>query len=95
MQQVGVDTIYAQVFQGRCERLGNLSRNGSSRIIGHAMILAWAKGEFGLQEEIISRDHAGFDRCSDGFTDCRLVIMSALVCRIDSAKSLLDGQRRK
>ena len=60
MQQVGVDHVRAQVFEGAGERLLDLDRNRSVGIVGKAIVLAAPEGELGLQEQFLPNDDSIF-----------------------------------
>src|SRR5947209_12620514 len=74
------------------ERLLDLSWDGGLRIIRQAVILPAPEGELGLQEQIVPDHQAAFDRRHDGLPDRSLVVMAALIGRIDTPKALLQGE---
>jgi hypothetical protein len=59
------------------------------------MILSAAKGELGLQEQVFSGYHPGRDHRGDGLSNCRLVIVAALISAVDAAEALPQGQLRQ
>ncbi len=56
------------------------------------MILPSLKGELGLQEKLVSGQDTGGYGSGDGLPDRSFIIMAALVCGIDTAKTLASCQ---
>lgn len=56
------------------------------------MVLPASEGELGLQEQILSGHGATLDCRRDGATHRCLVVMAALVGRVDAPKPLTQGQ---
>jgi hypothetical protein len=63
------------MLQRTGKRLLDLHRNGRVRVVRQPVVLAGAKGEFGLQEELIPGDYATFNYCRDGLTNGCFVVV--------------------
>ena len=92
VQQEGIDHPGTQMFERAGEGLLNLNCDGSLEVIGEAVILPPLKGELGLQEELIAVQQAVLDRDGDAPTDSGLIVVPALVGRVDTTKALPQGE---
>ena len=66
-----------------------------ARIVGQTLILPGHEGELGLQEQLVALHEAGGEGSRNRGADAGLVVVTALVRRVDAAEAGLEGQPRR
>ena len=90
MQQIAVDEIGVQIFEGTGKRLGNLRRQAGRRIVRQPMVLTFPVSEFRLQKKIRARYHSGAVRGLQTITHPFLEVMTALIRSVDTPEAGAD-----
>ena len=90
MQQVAVDVVSPEMFEGTGHRLRHLNRKVGGGIIRQSMILASLIGELCLQKKISSRYHTRTVRRGQPLPDAGFEVVPALVRRVDATKAHAD-----
>src|SRR5258705_10053911 len=92
MQDVAVDIVGPQMFEGARHRLSDLNGKPSCRIIGQPVILPALIGKFGLKKKVGARDDACAIGSNQGLPDALFEVVPALVGRVDSSESSAESK---
>src|SRR5437867_12325475 len=83
------------MFERAGERLAHLNGRVRFRIVWQALILTVNIGELRLQKQLVSLQEALADRFRYRSAHAGLKVVTPLICRVDPAKTHLEGQPRE
>ena len=92
MEQVAIDVIGTEVLERAGHRLGDLSGQVGSRVVGQSMVLALTVRELRLQEDLSARNHSRVVCRGERPTHPGLEVMTQLVRGIDTPEARSQGE---
>ncbi len=91
MENEAVEGVDPEVLERARERLGDLLGDRRGRVVRKAIVLPFAMGELGLEEQILASDEALTQLVLNGLTDRLLEVVLPLIGGVDPPEPGVEG----